>query len=230
MRWVYLAIMFILGIVFLRGDVQLVDLILDTNLKWSAIAVIFLVGLVIGQILRNTPSKGNTLRYAGWGLFVTIILGLLEYSVEWQRETLLARNETVILSAASLETVSQHYITAQNGLYATTVTFNDAESEALIDTGASLVLINYATAQAAGVEMDALVFDTRVTTASGPLDIALVTLDQVRLGDGILVRKVKAAVTPKGLRHSNLIGSSFLSKLDETVVRQDKMILTQTRR
>ncbi|WP_069300830.1 retropepsin-like aspartic protease family protein [Neptunicoccus sediminis] len=230
MRWVYLAIVAFLGIVFLRADVQLVDLVLDANLKWSAVAVIFLVGLVIGQILRNTPSRGNTLRYAGWGLFVTIILGLLEYSVEWQRDTLLARNETVILSAASLETVSQHYITARNGLYSTTVTFNEAESEALVDTGASLVLINYTTAQAAGVEMDTLVFDTRVTTASGPLDIALVTLDQVRLGDGISVRKVKAAVTPKGLRHSNLLGSSFLSKLDETVVRQDKMILTQTRR
>ncbi|MBR9864093.1 MAG: TIGR02281 family clan AA aspartic protease [Rhodobacteraceae bacterium] len=206
------------------------DLILDTNLKWSAIALIFLIGLVIGQILRNRPSKGNTLRYAGWGLFVTIFLGLLEYSVEWQRETLLARNETIILSAASLEATSQHYITARNGLYSTPVTFNDAVSEALIDTGASLVLINYATAQAAGIDMEALVFDTRVTTASGPLDIALVTLDEVRVGDTIRLRKVEAAVTPEGLRHSNLIGSSFLSRLDETVVRKDKMILTQTHR
>ncbi|PLS22373.1 retropepsin-like aspartic protease family protein [Neptunicoccus cionae] len=230
MRWVYLAILVILGIVFLRTDVQLVDLILDTNLKWSAIALIFLIGLVIGQILRNKPSKGNTLRYAGWGLFVTIFLGLLEYSVEWQRETLLARNETIILSAASLETVSQHYITAQNGLYSTPVSFNGAASEALIDTGASLVLVNFKTAQAAGIDMEALVFDTRVTTASGPLDIALVTLDEVRVGDTIRVRKVEAAVTPEGLRHSNLIGSSFLSKLDETVVRKDKMILTQTHR
>lgn len=230
MRWIYVAIVALLGLVFLRADVQLIDLILDTNLKWSAIALIFLFGLVIGQILRNTPSRGNTLRYAGWGLFVTIFLGLLEYSVEWQRETLLARNETIILSAASLETVSQHYITAENGLYSTAATFNDTKTEALIDTGASLVLINYATAKAAGVDMDGLVFDTRVTTASGPLNIALVTLDQVGIGDAILVHHVNAAVTPEGLHHSNLLGSSFLSKLDETIVRQDKMILTQTRR
>lgn len=229
MRWVYLAIAAILGIVFLRADVQLVDLILNTNLKWSAIAAVFLVGLLVGQIIRGFQPDSKTLKYAGWGLFVAFMLGVLEYSVEWQRDIVLADNQTLILTAASVEAVSQHYITAKGGLFLTQASFNSAPAEALIDTGASLVLVNYATAKAAGVDVDALEFTTPVTTASGPLKIAQITLDEIRLGTSVVARNVQAAVTPKGLTHSNLLGGSFLLQMDQTVLRKDQMILSQRR-
>lgn len=229
MRWVYLAIAAILGIVFLRADVQLVDLVLNTNLKWSAIAAVFLIGLLVGQIVRGFQPDGRTLKYAGWGLFVTIVLGMLEYSVEWQRDIVLADNETLVLTAASVEAVSQHYITAKGGLFLTQASFNAAQADALIDTGASLVLVNYATAKAAGVDVDALKFTTPVTTASGPLEIAQIILDEIRIGHSIVARNVPAAVTPKGLSHSNLLGGSFLLQLDQTVLRKDQMILSQRR-
>lgn len=229
MRWVYLAIAAILGIVFLRADVQLVDLVLNANLKWSAIAAVFLVGLLVGQIIRKFQPDSKTLKYAGWGVFVTLVLGLLEYSVEWQRDIVLADNQTVILTAASVEAVSQHYITAKRGLFLTDASFNTAHADALIDTGASIVLVNYATAKAAGIDVDALKFTTPVTTASGPLKIAQITLDEIRLGNTIVARNVPAAVTPKGLSHSNLLGGSFLLQMDQTVVRKDQMILSQRR-
>lgn len=229
MRWVYLAIAAFLGIIFLRADVQLVDLILNTNLKWSAVAAVFLVGLLVGQILRGFQPDGKTLKYAGWGLFVTLVLGVLEYSVEWQRDIVLANDQTLILTAASVESVSQHYITAKDGLFLTQASFNSAQADALIDTGASLVLVNYATAKAAGVDVDALAFTIPVTTASGPLKIAQITLGEVRLGNSIVARNVPAAVTPKGLSHSNLLGGSFLLQMDQTVLRKDQMILSQRR-
>ncbi|MDR6265150.1 TIGR02281 family clan AA aspartic protease [Roseobacter sp. N2S] len=229
MRWVYLAIAAFLGIIFLRADVQLVDLILNTNLKWSAVAAVFLVGLLVGQILRGFQPDGKTLKYAGWGLFVTLVLGVLEYSVEWQRDIVLANDQTLILTAASVESVSQHYITAKDGLFLTQASFNSAQADALIDTGASLVLVNYTTAKAAGVDVDALAFTIPVTTASGPLKIAQITLGEVRLGNSIVARNVPAAVTPKGLSHSNLLGGSFLLQMDQTVLRKDQMILSQRR-
>nr|WP_323776713.1 TIGR02281 family clan AA aspartic protease [Amylibacter sp.] len=229
MRWVYLAIAAFLGIIFLRADVQLVDLILNTNLKWSAVAAVFLVGLLVGQILRGFQPDGKTLKYAGWGLFVTLVLGVLEYSVEWQRDIVLANDQTLILTAASVESVSQHTITAKDGLFLTQASFNSAQADALIDTGASLVLVNYTTAKAAGVDVDALAFTIPVTTASGPLKIAQITLGEVRLGNSIVARNVPAAVTPKGLSHSNLLGGSFLLQMDQTVLRKDQMILSQRR-
>ncbi len=227
MRWIYFAIAAVLLLVFLRADVQLSDIIFNANLKFAAAALLFLAGILAGQIVTGHKPQSNTWRIAGWGLFVAVILGLLEYSVEWQRKTLIANNQTVILSAASVESVNQHFIAAKDGLFVTPATFNSAPADALIDTGASLVLLNYKTAVAAGIDVDALDFSTPVTTASGPLKIAEVTLDTVRVGDSIVAQNVKAAVTPEGSEHSNLLGASFLNQLDEAVLRNSKMILRQ---
>lgn len=77
--------------------------------------------------------------------------------------------------------------------------------------------------------MDALVFDTPVKTASGLLNIATITVSTVRVGPRIIAKNVEAAVTPKGLDHSNLLGSSFLAQMDEAVVSNGQIILKQTR-
>lgn len=229
MRWVYFAILAVLGIVFWRTDVQLVDLILNANLKWSLAAALFFGGIIVGQFIVGHKPSRNTGRIAFWGVFVAVILGLLEYSVEWRQKTLIANNETVVLSAASVETVSQHFIPMKDGLFETKVTINGVLTEALIDTGASLVLLNYDTATAAGIDTETLDYNTPVRTASGLLDIATVTLDEVRVGPRILATNVDAAITPKGLDHSNLLGSSFLSQLDEAVVAKGQIVLKQTR-
>jgi aspartyl protease family protein len=160
---------------------------------------------------------------------VTSLLALVEYSVEWRQKTLLANNETVVLSAASVETVLQHYIPMQDGLFETNVKINNLETKALIDTGASLVLLNYETATAAGIDVGALVYSTPVRTASGLLNIATVTLDEIRVGPRIVAKNVKAAITPQGMDHSNLLGVSFLSQLDETTIANDQIILKKTR-
>ncbi len=229
MRWIYFAILAVLGIVFWRKDVQLVDLILNANLRWSLAVALFLGGIIVGQLIVGYKPGNNTGRFAFWGVFVAMLLGLLEYSVEWRQKTLIANNETVVLSAASVETVSQHFITMQDGLFETNVKINNMQTKALIDTGASLVLLNYETATAAGIDTDALDYSTPVRTASGLLDIATVTLSEVRVGTHIVAKNVEAAVTPKGLDHSNLLGSSFLSQLDEAVVTKGQIILKQTR-
>ncbi len=229
MRWIYFAIAAVLGIVFWRSDVQLIDLIFNANVKWSLAAALFLGGIIAGQLILGYKSGPNTGRIAFWGLFVAMILGLLEYSVEWRQKVLIANNETIVLSAASVETVSQHFVSARDGLFETDVAFNGTDASALIDTGASLVLLNYKTAVAAGVDVAALDFATPVKTASGPLNIATITLDKVQVGSAIVATDVNAAVTPEGLDHSNLLGGSFLSQLDEAIVRDGQIILRQTR-
>lgn len=155
MRWIYFAILAVLGIVFWRRDVQLVDLIFNAHLKWSLAAALFLGGIIAGQFIIG--QKAN------------------------------------------------------------------------LDTGASLVLLNYETATAAGIETDTLDYNTPVRTASGLLDIATVTLSEIRIGTRIVATEVEAAVTPKGLDHSNLLGSSFLSQLDGATIANGQVILKQTR-
>ena len=207
----------------------LLDLILNANLKWSVAAALFLGGIIAAQFIGGQKTNPNTKRIAFWGVFVACLLGLLEYSIEWRQKTLIANNKTIVLSAASVETVSQHFIPMRDGLFETKVTINTAQTSALIDTGASLVLLNFETAKSAGIDVDTLVFDTPVKTASGPLNIATITLKAVRIGPRIIAKNVEAAVTPEGLDHSNLLGSSFLSQMDEAVISNGQIILKQTR-
>lgn len=110
MRWIYIAIITALCIVFWRTDVQLVNLILNAKLKWSLAAALFLGGIIAGQIIVGHKASTKTGRFAFWGIFVAVILGLLEYAVEWRQKTLIAKNQTIVLSAASVETVFQHFI------------------------------------------------------------------------------------------------------------------------
>ena len=69
MRWIYLAIFAVLGIVFWRKDVQLVDLILNANLKWSLAAALFLSGVIAAQFFVGHTPNPNTKRIAFWGVF-----------------------------------------------------------------------------------------------------------------------------------------------------------------
>ena len=94
--------------------------------------------------------------------------------------------------------------------------------------GASLVLLNHATALAAGVDVDKLNFEEPVQTASGQLTVARVMLEEVSVGP-IELHAVEAAITPPGREHSNLLGASFLAKLESATFRADRATLQQRR-
>ncbi|MCP5075633.1 MAG: TIGR02281 family clan AA aspartic protease [Rhodobacteraceae bacterium] len=224
MRVVHFIIAGFLLFVFLRRDMQLGDLILDTNLIWAGAAALFLTGLMIGRYSAAKKEDRNTVKLAGWGLFVCIILGLVEYTTEWRQSSVLRQNQQVILSAAAVEPVVEHIIRAQDGLFRTKAQINGVPIPAMLDTGASVVLLTYEAARKTGIDVDNLEFTVPVVTASGPLQIAKVTLDTVKVGQ-ILLRDVEAAVSPKGQQHSNLLGTSFLSRLKSAEFSDTRVIL-----
>jgi aspartyl protease family protein len=65
-----------------------------------------------------------------------------------------------------------------------------------------------------------------VNTASGPMPVAPVMLREVRIGR-ISVRNVQALVVPPGAPEGNLLGMSFLDKLDRYEVNGDRLTLIQ---
>jgi len=229
MRWVYFAIIAVLGVIFWRKDTQLIDLIFNANLKWSLAAALFLFGILAGQWILRRERSSNRPRVIVLSLMALGLLGLMEYSVEWSQKNLVKNNETILLSAASVESVSQHFVPMVDGLFETDVQINDIQTQALIDTGASLVVLNFQTALDLGLDVESLNYTTPVRTASGVLDVAKVTLDDIRVGPSITAQNVEAAITPKGIDHSNLLGVSFLSQLDEAMVKDNQIILRQSR-
>jgi aspartyl protease family protein len=93
----------------------------------------------------------------------------------------------------------------------------------LVDTGASLVSFSLETAERLGFYESSLDFNARSRTANGLVDIALVTLDEVTIGD-LTLRNVKAAIR-RTRTGPSLLGMSFLRRLDGYEVRQGKLVL-----
>lgn len=215
--------------VFLRPDTQLIDIVLKTDLIWVGGTVLLLTSLLLGRFSARWPTPDNTLKITIWGLIVTILLGLVEYSVEWERATALAKNQTVTLSAASVGTSTSHIVHAENGLFRTKAFVNGKPVEMLIDTGASVVLLSYQTALNIGIDVAALVFTEPVISAAGSLKIASITLDKLSIGN-ISLSNVKAAVSPQGQSHSDLLGASFLSRLDRVAFTGNQATLRMVQR
>ena len=113
---------------------------------------------------------------------------------------------------------------AWDGHFRAVTEVNGAKVGMLIDTGASIVLLSYEDAEAAGLEPDTLGFHQPVVTANGRAYVAPITLDYVAIGE-VGLERVKAAVAEKGKLHSSLLGMSFLGRIQETTFRRDILIL-----
>jgi len=96
----------------------------------------------------------------------------------------------------------------------------------MADTGATIVALRFEDARRAGLSPHSLRFDAHVQTANGIARVAPVTLDRVRVGT-ITVRNVRAAVAEKGALATNLLGMTFLGRLESFQVRDGELVLTQ---
>ena len=93
----------------------------------------------------------------------------------------------------------------------------------LVDTGATTVALTAADATRLGLDMDELVFDRPVNTASGQVHAAQVELDYVSVA-GARVEKVQALVLERGLT-SSLLGMSYLGRLSRFEATPTALIL-----
>jgi aspartyl protease family protein len=79
-------------------------------------------------------------------------------------------------------------------------------------------------AKAAGLPLEVLHYSVNVDTANGRARAAPVTLDRVSIG-GITERSVPALVAQPGQLRANLLGMSFLNRLQSWEVRGDRLVL-----
>lgn len=100
----------------------------------------------------------------------------------------------------------------QQGMYQTSGSINGYSVDLLVDTGASTVAINAATARRLDIDFENAP-PIMVRTASGTEIAYRVQLDQVQLGD-IIQRNVSAVVIDGPEPERALLGMSFLRALD----------------
>jgi aspartyl protease family protein len=112
----------------------------------------------------------------------------------------------------------------QSGEFALRARINGVTAPMVIDTGATSVVLTYETAKAAGLPLELLEYDVDVETAGGHTKAARLTLDRLAIGK-LVERSVPALVVPHGQMKTNLLGMSFLDRMESWEVRADRLML-----
>lgn len=101
---------------------------------------------------------------------------------------------------------------------------NQRTAKFLVDTGASYVAMRDSDAREAGVYTVWTDYTYPVRTANGETKAAFVTLEEVEI-NGIRVENVRAFVLPDDQLGVNLLGMSFLSRLESVEARAGELVL-----
>jgi aspartyl protease family protein len=117
-----------------------------------------------------------------------------------------------------------HIPRGQGGEFAIHARINRVSTPMVIDTGATSVVLTYETAKAIGLPLELLEYDVDVETAGGHTKAARLTLDRLSIGK-LVERSVPALVVPRGQMKTNLLGMSFLDRLESWEVRADRLVL-----
>ena len=106
-------------------------------------------------------------------------------------------------------TISQ----SANGHFQTPVSIDGRSADFMVDTGASMIALRERDAGKLGIFPVPADYTALVSTANGNVKAARVQLKKVDVG-GVTVRDVAALVLPDEALGQNLLGMSFLSKLN----------------
>jgi aspartyl protease family protein len=112
----------------------------------------------------------------------------------------------------------------QSGEFALQAKINGVNTPMVIDTGATSVVLTYETAKAVGLPLELLEYNVDVETAGGHTKAARLTLNRLAIGR-LVERSVPALVAPRGQMKTNLLGMSFLDRLESWEVRADRLML-----
>lgn len=112
------------------------------------------------------------------------------------------------------------------GHFLATFKINGRQVDAMVDTGATLVALNASTARRVGVSVSPADFNQQVSTANGPVKVALVRLATLQIGK-IELDNVDAVIIDDRALGTNLIGMSFLRRLDKYTVENGALMMAQ---
>jgi aspartyl protease family protein len=113
-------------------------------------------------------------------------------------------------------------VRGHSGDFALVAHINGARVPMVLDTGASSVVLTQKAAKAAGLPIELLEYSVNVDTVNGRTRAAPITLDRLAVG-GLVEHAVPALVVQRGQLKNNLLGMSFLNRLESWEVRGDKL-------
>jgi aspartyl protease family protein len=194
---------------------------LDTSSVETKIMALALVAVVAFLLFRQRFS--NALQSAViWALIALVLVLAYTYRFELRDVSDRVLAELIPGWAASKGRTVE-IARGAGGSFAVATQVNGARIAMVLDTGASAVVLTQEAARTAGLPLEVLNYSVQVDTANGRARAAPVTLDRVSIG-GITERSVPALIAQPGLR-TNLLGMSFLNRLQSWEVRGDRLLL-----
>jgi aspartyl protease family protein len=158
-------------------------------------------------------------------LFLLLLLALIAVIAPKGPERTARAKDTVSDSWRQPEPVHAMQIPrGSNGGFAVQARINGIAAAMVVDTGATSVVLTYETAKAVGLPLELLEYNVDVQTASGQTKAARLWLDRMAIGK-LVERSVPALVVPRGQMKTNLLGMSFLDRLDSFEVRANHLML-----
>ena len=134
-------------------------------------------------------------------------------------------NISHLLFRKSLSTTAAVQIPrGQGGEFALRAKINGVNAPMVIDTGATSVVLTWETAKAIGLPIEMLEYNVDLETVGGHTKAARLTLDRLAVGK-LVEKSVPALVVPRGHMKTNLLGMSFLDRLESWGARADKLML-----
>jgi aspartyl protease family protein len=184
-------------------------------------SVVFVAGMLL-TAFRGRLSRALEAAML-WMLVVALILVGYTYRAELREvgDRVLAQ---VLPGHAASRGRTVELARGHNGDFPVTTRVNGARIAMILDTGASTVMLTQEAARAAGLPLEVLNYSVDLDTANGRTKAAAVTLDRLAVGN-IVERSVPALIVPAGQLRTNLLGMTFLNRLESWQVKGDRLLL-----
>jgi aspartyl protease family protein len=206
-----------------QNDAALAELArFDASSLATKIVALLLLGLAVAALFRQrfTHAFESVLIWA-----VIALLLALGYTYRFELRDVADRVlAEFIPGRAATRGHTVEIARGGGGSFSVTTQVNGARVAMVLDTGASAVVLTQEAAKAAGLPLEVLNYSVNVDTANGRARAAPVTLDRVSIG-GITERSVPALIAQPGQLRTNLLGMSFLNRLESWEVRGDKLMM-----
>ena len=225
LHWtVLLAVVLALVVLILGYDAEMIERL--TTREFSSLAVnvalAVFVGAMVFVLFRERLSKALE------AALFWVVIGLLLLVGYTYRAELRAIGDRVMAELlpgwAAQKGRTVEIARGRGGDFSVRAQINGARVSMVLDSGASAVVLTQEAAKAAGLPLEVLNYSANVETANGRTRVAPVTLDRLEVGN-IVERSVPALIAQPGQLKSNLLGMSFLNRLESWEVRGDTLLL-----
>ena len=213
----------LLVLVVQQNDAALAELArLDASSLATKITALVLLGLAAAALFRQRFTRV----FESVLIWVVIVLLLaLGYTYRFElREVGDRMLAELIPGRAATRGHTVEIARGGGGGFSVATQVNGARVAMVLDTGATAVVLTQEAAKAAGLPLEVLNYSVSVDTANGRARAAPVTLDRLSVG-GITERSVPALIAQPGQLRTNLLGMSFLNRLESWEVRGDRLMM-----